>query len=300
MRIRKSTLRSLAATTLLCAGMHAAAQAPTCIQSPTPDCLYAPATAYAVPAQPDEVETAYKDIGGMVRRVKVAIRIPVNASPPMPVMIWSHGGPYGRNDPGGVMPEWGHASTGAGYATVTIAHPARSDPSRDLLCQSPPLQIEPASCLEFKHLIWDRPHDIAAVINELERLNAAGPFQGQFDLANIAVGGHSAGAGGALTVAGALRNLNGRSLDLGDPRPVAFLAFSPQSPGSEGFFDTDFRQPEHSWMNIARPTLMATGDGDATCNHLVEPGSCFGDSPYLRRDRLRAHARRRQVSALPA
>ena len=44
-----------------------------------------------------------------------------------------------------------------------------------------------------------------------------------------------------------------------------------------------FKKPDHSWMNVRRPVLVATGDGDSTCNHLEEPGSCFGDSPYIRR-----------------
>lgn len=283
MKPRRLTYRLLAAASLACAGTNVQAQAPTCNQSPTPDCLYAPAITYTVPTQPEIVETAYKDSGGMLRRVKFAIRRPANASPPLPVVIWSHGGPYGRSEPDDVMQEWSRATTTAGYATVTIAHPSRNDASLQLLCASSPLELDEATCDVFKHLMWDRPYDITAVINELERLNSAGDFQGQFDLAHIAVGGHSAGAGGAMTVAGALRNFTGKVLEMGDSRPVAFLAFSPQSPGSEGFFDTDFRRPEHSWLNIGRPTLMATGDGDATCIHLDEPGSCFGDSPYLRR-----------------
>jgi hypothetical protein len=104
-------------------------------------------------------------------------------------------------------------------------------------------------------------------------------------MTRIAVGGHSAGAGGALTVGGALRNFTGIPVDLSDAlrRPVAFLAFSPQQPGNEGFFDTDFGRSSHSWMRIARPVLIGTGDGDSTCKPGLEPGSCIGDMPYGRR-----------------
>ena len=114
MKPRRLTYRLLAAASLACAGTSAQAQAPTCNQSPTPDCLYAPATAYTVPTQPEIVETAYKDSGGMLRRVKFAIRRPANASPPLPVVIWSHGGPYGRSEPDDVMQEWSRATASAG------------------------------------------------------------------------------------------------------------------------------------------------------------------------------------------
>lgn len=120
----------------------------------------------------------------------------------------------------------------------------------------------------------------------MERRNAQGNLQGRIDLAHIAVGGHSSGSSGALTVGGALRNFTGTPVDLSDPkhRPVAYLAFSPQPPGTEGFFDTDYQQPIHSWQPITRPVLFGTGDGDNTCDPLVEqPGSCLGDMPYGRR-----------------
>ena len=160
----------------------------------------------------------------MLRRVAMAIRVPAGASGPLPVVIWSHGGPYGQSNPTNVMLEWSLATASAGYMTVSIAHPSRDNASRLLLCAAPPLEIDSAGCEFFKHLVWDRPHDIGAVINELERLNATGQFQGQIDLARIAVGGHSAGAGGAVTVAGALRNFSGIPIDLSDPRPAAFMA----------------------------------------------------------------------------
>ncbi len=37
-------------------------------------------------------------------------------------------------------------------------------------------------------------------------------------------------------------------------------------------------------MRLARPVLIATGDGDSTCNAGEEPGSCVGDTPYGRRN----------------
>jgi dienelactone hydrolase len=272
----------------LCGTGHALAQAPTCNQSLTPDCLYFPATEYAIGREPPEVilDTVYQDISNMPRRVKMVLRIPRGATGPLPVVIWSHGGADGKtnlDNVGDIMVEWSRATAKAGYVTVTLAHHSRDQASREALCAAAPLGIDAQTCKVFKYLNWDRPHDISAAIDELERLNASGEFRGMMDLHRIAVGGHSAGAGGTLSIAGALRNFTGAALDLSDPRPVAFLAFSPQGPGSEGFFDTQFGNAEHSWMNIARPVLIGTGDGDSTCNHLAEPGSCFGDSPYIRR-----------------
>ncbi len=53
-------------------------QAPTCNQVLTRGCLYFPAVEYTIGTEPPEVirETAYKDISGALRTVKMAIRVP--------------------------------------------------------------------------------------------------------------------------------------------------------------------------------------------------------------------------------
>jgi hypothetical protein len=287
--MRSQVLKWLMLAAVVLPGAEAAfAQAPTCNQALTSDCLYFPAIEYAIGTEPPEVtlDTVYRDISGMPRRVEMVLRIPRGATGPLPVVIWSHGGADGKTNLDridDIMVEWSRATAKAGYLTVTLAHHSRDQASREALCAAAPLGIDARTCKVFKYLNWDRPHDIKAVIDELERLNASGEFRGVMDLRRLAVGGHSAGSGGALSIAGALRDFTGTALDLSDPRPAVFLAFSPQGPGSEGFFDTDFKKPDHSWMNVRRPVLVATGDGDSTCNHLAEPGSCFGDSPYIRR-----------------
>jgi hypothetical protein len=106
----------------------------------------------------------------------------------------------------------------------------------------------------------------------------------------IAVGGHSAGSAATLTVAGARRLLVDGTVpwNLTDPRPIAFLGFSPQGPGHIGFFETDYRQPQTSWDPITRPVLIGTGDGDAHCDGSIR--DLCEDTPMLRRiafDRLR-------------
>ena len=255
------------------------AQAPICTQPPSPDCLYFPAASFGFTSF--ERSTAYIDNAGDLRTLKFLIRQPLGAPAPMPVVLWSHGGAAGKRSPAASMAEWSETTARAGYLTLSIAHTPREPASRRRLCTSIGI-ADDATCTVFKHLNWDRPHDIRAVLDELERV--AGEFPGQIDLQRVAVGGHSAGSGGALTVAGARRIFVGAPIAIADPRPVAFLAFSPQQPGSEGFFDTRFQKARHSWTDVHRPVLLATGDGDSTCNPGPEPGSCVGDTPFGRRN----------------
>jgi hypothetical protein len=252
--------------------------APTCTASPAPDCLYAPAASYGF--TPYERSVVYTDNTNSPRMVKVLIRQPQGAALPMPVAVWSHGGTDGKKDPANSMAEWSTVTARAGYFSVAIAHAHRDDASRSALCTS--IGMDTETCKLFSHLNWDRPHDIRAVLNEVERM-AAGEFRGQIDKDKIAVGGHSAGSGGAQTIAGAQRNFVHPPGSLSDPRPIAFLAFSPQQPGNSGFFDTRFQQPAHSWTDVQRPMLTATGDGDDSCEPADIPGSCVGDTPFGRR-----------------
>jgi dienelactone hydrolase len=256
-------------------------QAATCLQQPGPACLYAPDASYGFTAY--ERLTSYIDRTGVARDVPMTIRVPVAAPAPMPVVIWSHGGAGGHLSSTGSMREWSETTARAGYFTIALAHRPRDAAGRQALCQAIGTIGDAATCEVFKYLNWDRPHDLRAVVDEVERMATVGDFAGQIDITRIAVGGHSAGAGGALTVAGARRGFGGAPLNIADRRPVAFLAFSPQQPGNEGFFDTDFGQPEHSWIDLDRPVLVGTGDGDRTCQPGPEPGSCIGEMPYGRR-----------------
>lgn len=278
--MRHGLAASAVFVTVLSCGLFGAlhAQAPTCGQTLTPDCLYFPATQFSFVPTPSQ--TTYIDETDQKRTIEFAVRTPTGAPVPMPVVIWSHGGAEGKDEPANSLPAWSDLTASAGYLTISIAHTPRLD--RTALCQAIGI-LDAATCDVFKHLNWDRPFDISAVIDELERMNREGDLRGRIDLQRIAVGGHSAGAGATLTVAGALRNFTGTPRSLADPRPVAFLAFSPQQPGTEGFFDTDFQRPLHSWAPITKPVLIGTGDGDNTCNPGEEPGSCPGDTPYGRR-----------------
>jgi hypothetical protein len=257
----------LGATALL------AEAAPNC--APLPSCLYV--TPVNVNFTVSTSSVTYQDEASLARTVSFAIRSPNGLAGALPVVIWSHGGHEGHMNALTALREWGELTARAGYISIGIAHTPRSGFSQKLLCAA----IGIADCTRFPYLNWDRPHDISRVIDRLAAMNVApGPLQGRINMNRIAVGGHSAGSGGALAVAGALRVFTDSPQALADPRPVAFLAFSPQGPVSEGFFETGFRFPHTSWEAISRPVLVGTGDGDNTCN---VGGDCLGTSPSVRR-----------------
>jgi dienelactone hydrolase len=245
---------------------------------PYPGCLYEPPVSYGVALTTSTV--TYTDVAGLQRDVAIAIRRPTSKPGALPVVIWVHGGGEGHSNPVTSMNEWSTVTAQAGYLSVAGAHEQRVGPSRDRLCQA--LGVSPADCPQFQPLHWDRPKDVSAIITELVRMNTQpGPWNGKIDVNRIAVGGHSAGSAASLTLAGARWLLAGSLWNLTDPRPIAFLGFSPQGPGHIGFFDTGFQQPHTSWDLIDRPVLIATGDGDAKCDNSSRD-SCE-ETPMLRR-----------------
>ena len=218
------------------------------------DWIPAPADRYA-PATPVTVALDYADVTGATRTFEVAVRAPIGAPEPLPVVVWSHGGNDGRNDALGVGTEWAAILVAAGYLVIDIAHAPRGPASIQALCDH--LGYDAVGCVMFKYLHWDRPHDAARVFDFVAAQAAAGPWAGRIDPARIVYAGHSAGSGGVLMVDGAPRDFAGQLVALPDPRPVAFLANSPQGPGDEGFVEASF-------AGCARPTLVNTGVGDDT------------------------------------
>jgi hypothetical protein len=234
-------------------------------------CLYTPPT---LPIELVELAATDPDRIGGPRTLNVAIRFSRMAAQPMPVVVWSHGGASGQTNAAGALDRWAIAAAEAGYLSVAIAHTPRDQASRDALCAS--LGFDAAGCETFKYLGYDRPLDISLVIDRLAALSTQPQFAVRFDITRLAVGGHSAGAGGTLMVAGASREINGTPMVSSDPRPIAFLAFSPQAPGSDGM-------TEAGYALITRPTLIGTGRGDhdppdtadgrASVFDLMQPGN---------------------------
>jgi hypothetical protein len=228
---------------------------PACDPTRPKTCVYTSPAEHLVDRLGD-IELAYDTVGMTPRTVPIRVRIPRDVPGPLPVVLWSHGGASGARNGQMKLAEWAEAVVRAGYAAINIGHRPRSHRQRAALCEA--LGIPPGSapdgCEHFKFLGYDRPHDTALVIDQLPAIEAA--FGIDLDEARIVVAGHSAGAGNTMMLANVGRTMGPELRYYPDERPIAFMAFSPQGPGSEGFTDD-------SWMAMRNvPFLTATGLGD--------------------------------------
>ena len=203
-------------------------------------------------------------VGQPDRAIPLAIAWSSLAPQPMPVVVLSHGGAFGHDDPQDTLQAWIPVLAQHGFLTVAIAHTARDDIERIVLTMN--LGGTLPQCREFKHLGYDRPLDFGRVIAELEERSATPPWDTAIDLDAVAYMGHSAGAGSVMMVAGAGREyMPGLGLSFAEhPLPVAFVAMSLEGAGDDGF-------TADSWDGATRPVLMCTGAND-------------GDHPHERRD----------------
>lgn len=224
------------------------------------------------------IETVSYTIPGTATTREVDIRIaepaglPAGVSLPLPTVIWSHGGAGGGTPQN--LEAWRNATTEACYVSVTIGHAWPETPLNEEICDGLFDLVVPDECgiaddKTYKLLNFIRPHDIAAVMDYLEA-----DYDDLVDETKFAIGGHSAGAGGAMMVAGATRAFRTGDAaedyieirDLSDPRPIAFIAMSPQGPGADGFYEAWKHAGETSWDNVTRPILIGTGAGDNGCD----------------------------------
>ncbi|MGB3614753.1 MAG: alpha/beta hydrolase, partial [Elainellaceae cyanobacterium] len=122
-----------------------------------------------------------------------------------PVIVFSHG--LSSN------PEYFSAlarhMTSHGYVVAMPQHPGSDAAYRDQLLKG--LSSDVFEVAEFVN----RPQDISAVIDELERRNGS-EFDGRLDLEHVGVGGHSFGGYTALAVAGATIDFDFLSRECGD------------------------------------------------------------------------------------
>ncbi len=224
----------------------------------TGSCQYAPAVAY-VPGPTATEILAYTDTVGLTREFEIEYRWPQGAPEPLPIVVWSHGGSAGRIEASTVGNEWGDVFVRAGYLVVAIAHRPR-DPTTGMppLCAALNI-VDPAEC-QAKALTWDRPFDVMEVLDRLEEREQA-DLAGRIDVSRIVYAGHSAGAGGVMMIAGATRDFGGTVYSFADPRPIAFIACSPQGPGDSSI-PQDNGLRANSYDTMTRPTLFLTGAGD--------------------------------------
>lgn len=220
----------------------------------TPEaCLYLDGEHYPVVVSTGEL-TDPDRVGQPDRPIRFARYEPLGVPHPLPVVVVSHGGSSGVDDPLGVLEQWSARLADRGFYVVAIAHTPRSTSERQALCRALGASVD--ACInELKPLNYDRPRDFSLVVDRLEDLD-----DGTFDLDHMGYLGHSAGAGSAIVTAGATRALfDGATPDAHpDDRPIAFVGLSPQGIDDDGF-------AEGSWVGVDRPVLTATGlsDGDS-------------------------------------
>lgn len=260
-------------------------------------CAYVPAGPLSRPLRlrPDPslfYDAVGYDPAGPGREVDLRVRVPRAladpANPPsLPVVIWSHGGASGSNAGQRKLSRWAEAVVAAGFVAINVGHTPRTDAEREQLCAhltidtadgsaNDPTRPTDSACDQFKFLGHDRPRDIATLIASLPAIEALlAPVGVALDETKIVIAGHSAGAGGTLVLAGAGRRMGPDMHFFPDPgeaplahAPVAYMAFSPQGPGSEGFEETSFD------AMAAAPILTATGSGD----------DAGGEDPLVRRE----------------
>jgi|GEM_PF-3215052 len=273
------------------------AEATGCSPEMLAACAYRPvrpASALADTLGP--LEVSYTDVTGRMRTFTYEVRIPANAEPSTPIVIWSHGGASGKDDPSRVANEFGDLMMEGGYVNIAIAHAPRPIATYEDLCRAigqtrdvcrggacerddDCTNFDGGSCAAgqcryFKPLNWDRPHDFAALLDVITDPESA--VAAVADVASIVYAGHSAGAGSTLMVAGAVRQYGEQVHLLHDPRPIAFISGSPQGPEDDGFTAQSFtgdgciRLAEDPAHCLTRPHLIMTGAGDDTTGHVAE------------------------------
>lgn len=179
----------------------------------------------------------------------------------VPVVVWSPGGGEtgAANDKG---ERWARRLAEAGYAVAKLSHLRRHPDAVDAMCperavdaRGKRLAVGPCSVFVDGRKRFDRPMDVAVVLEQLDAL--AGAVTGaSLDPSRVAVAGHSQGAAAALAVAGARRPVGETAIDLSHPRPRAFVALSAAG------MDAETRWTKGSFDALTRPVLFATGAGD--------------------------------------
>jgi predicted dienelactone hydrolase len=241
-------------------------------------CTYTAAKTFEVEGpQTVSDKIKYTDKLGQERVVPVAIYRPKGATGKLPVIVLSHGGGGGKDNPVKSMDKWAPFLAEAGYVAIAVAHVGRNLlPGGDYeqLCTELGVPNAPAPFYCDVKLNWDRPHDIKAVLDWLiPQAETVG-----IDPTNIMHMGHSAGAGAAMMMSGVKRNFkcaqafgDGQGsivpcdvkdlVDLSEPRFKAVVAMSPQGPGTDGFMT-------ESYASMQVPFFMGTGasDGDLDAN----------------------------------
>lgn len=246
-------------------------------------CAYTPAvTASDFTTLPDfTITSSVAD-----RTLPVLIRYPTDATAPLGVVLWAHGGAWSNNSQNS-NEDWSTVLAEAGYAVVHWSTVAPDDDQLAQMCIDAGV-TDPTLCDDlslapeageddqgdnpFNAIAIARPGDGRTILDALPGF--AAQFEGagiEVDFSRPVVAGWSGGSQVALQLAGATRDLAESLPPWSDPSdvPVAFIALSPQGPGFRGFYAAD---DGTSWDAVRGATLVVTGDCDEkVANDLTGP-----------------------------
>jgi dienelactone hydrolase len=196
--------------------------------------------------------------------VAVRVHAPANPTAPCPVLIFSHGLGGSREGYGFLTEPW----AAAGFVVIQPNH-AGSDTAMLKAAGLPGISTALTHAVADPAILAGRPRLISRLIDALPAIapHLTG-WHGTLDPSRIGVGGHSFGAWTTQVVAGIRFPLPGHPESLADPRPLAFLALSPNGPSKT--------QAADAWRAATKPILLMTGTEDAIPAFLKRPGDNRG------------------------
>jgi predicted dienelactone hydrolase len=172
------------------------------------------------------------------------LRLPAGAGP-WPLVLFSHG--LGGSVEAGTV--WGAAWAAAGLAVLHVQHPGSDTET----LRAGLHQLRAAGSAEQ---LLARVHDVRFTLDEVARRAALGEAHWtQLNQGAIGLAGHSFGALTTQAIAGQRYPV---ATAYSDPRPRAFIAFSPSHPATAQL------SRDGAFGGITRPFLAVTGseDGD--------------------------------------
>lgn len=176
------------------------------------------------------------------RELPLRLRLP-GVPGERPAILFSHG--LGGSLEGGRY--WGEHWATYGFVVIHLQHPG-SDEAMWEQAQRPGAALRGAADAAQ---LAARVADVKFVLDELERRKAAGdPVAQRIDLQRIGLSGHSFGAVTTQAIAG--QDFGG-AYPAADPRPRAFIAFSPSARS---------RSAAAQFAAIERPFFSITGTAD--------------------------------------
>lgn len=230
-----------------------------------PTTTSATAATWYEPVSPYKVETLDLDLSDVVRgkQLPLRIRIPLQATGPAPIVVFSHGAGGSRD----AFPDLSSSWASRGYIVIHCTHDDSIQLRRQKGEKLDQLIANPKS-LKSDVKPMERLADVKLIIDKLSDIEKAitarrGAEKLHIDTARIAIAGHSAGA---LTTQMAIGvKVRGTRVgaglltptDVGDSRIACAIVISGQGL-------TNRMMTKDSWSEVAKPMLVISGSKDVS------------------------------------